>query len=76
MEKNIKDNPFNKLTKREKQVLGLILKGSSVKEICRVLNLKSNTISTYKKYIYLKTNTANIIELFQLANETKIINNE
>lgn len=59
---------LNKLTKREKEVLEMMLKGALVKDICKKLNLKSNTISTFKKKIFYKTGTSNIIELFQLAN--------
>ncbi len=63
--------PFSYLSKREKQVLSLMLQGALVKDICKVMNLKSNTISTFKKKIFTKTGTTNIIELFQLANESK-----
>ena len=59
---------FETLSKRERQVLDLMLKGSLVKDICKELGLKSNTVSTYKKNIFLKTKTSNIIELFQIAN--------
>jgi len=59
---------FETLSKRERQVLDLMLKGSLVKDICKELGLKSNTVSTYKKNIFLKTKTNNIIELFQIAN--------
>lgn len=64
------NNPdrLNSLTKREKEILDMLLKGALVKEICQELNLKSNTISTFKKKIFHKTGTSNIIELFQLAN--------
>jgi len=47
----------------------MLLKGAMVKDICKSLDLKSNTISTFKKNIFTKTGTSNIIELFQLANQ-------
>ena len=69
MEQILTNMPFNALSKREKQVLELMLKGALVKDICKSLDLKSNTISTFKKNIFIKTGTTNVIELFQLANE-------
>jgi len=64
-----KKEPFSKLSKREMQVLDYMLKGALVKDICKSLDLKSNTISTFKKNIFIKTGTTNVIELFQLATE-------
>ncbi len=66
-------NPFNFLSKREKEVLDLMLKGAQVKDISASLELKSNTISTFKKNILAKTGVKNNIELFKLAQENKIV---
>ena len=66
-------NPFTILTKREREVLILILQGAQVKEISASLELKSNTISTFKKSILSKTGVSNNIELFKLAQEHKIV---
>jgi DNA-binding NarL/FixJ family response regulator len=66
-------NPFNILSKREREVLNLILQGAQVKDISASLELKSNTISTFKKNILSKTGVNNNIELFKLALEHKII---
>ena len=66
-------SPFNILTKREREVLILMLQGAQVKEISASLELKSNTISTFKKSILSKTGVSNNIELFKLAQEHKII---
>lgn len=73
MENLIITNPFTILTKREREVLILILQGAQVKEISASLELKSNTISTFKKSILSKTGVSNNIELFKLAQEHKII---
>jgi DNA-binding NarL/FixJ family response regulator len=70
MESLINGNTFYSLTKREKQVLGMLLKGAMVKDICKALDVKSNTVSTFKKSIFDKTGTSNVIELFQLANQS------
>ena len=66
-------NPFEVLSKREKEVLTLMLQGVQVKDISATLSLKSNTISTFKKNILSKTGVNNNIELFKLAQEHKII---
>ena len=66
-------SPFAILTKREREVLILMLQGAQVKEISASLELKSNTISTFKKSILSKTGLSNNIELFKLAQEHKIV---
>jgi DNA-binding NarL/FixJ family response regulator len=66
-------NPFNVLSKRDREVLGLMLQGAPVKDISASLELKSNTISTFKKNILSKTGVRNNIELFKLAQEYKIV---
>jgi two-component system uhpT operon response regulator UhpA len=66
-------NPFSILSKREREVLDLILQGTQVKDISASMELKSNTISTFKKNILSKVGVSNNIELFKLAQEHKII---
>ena len=66
-------NPFSILSKREREVLDLILQGVQVKDISASMELKSNTISTFKKNILSKVGVSNNIELFKLAQEYKII---
>ncbi|MFM1776201.1 MAG: hypothetical protein RJA53_1811 [Bacteroidota bacterium] len=73
MENIIIANPFKVLSKREREVLDLILKGAQIKDISAQLELKSNTISTFKKSILAKTGVSNNIELFKLAQEHKIV---
>ena len=73
MENTTITNPFEVLSKREKEVLDLMLQGAQVKDISASLELKSNTISTFKKNILSKLGVNNNIELFKLALEHKII---
>lgn len=73
METLISTNPFNILSKREREVLNLILQGAQVKDISASMELKSNTISTFKKNILSKVGVSNNIELFKLALEHKLI---
>jgi DNA-binding NarL/FixJ family response regulator len=55
-----------KLSNREIQVCNLLIIGSSTTDIAKILNLKCNTVSTIKKSIFKKTNTFNLIELYEL----------
>ena len=73
MENITLSNPFKVLSKREREVLDLILKGTQIKDISAQLELKSNTISTFKKSILAKTGVRNNIELFKLAQEHKLV---
>jgi two-component system uhpT operon response regulator UhpA len=73
MENITLSNPFKVLSKREREVLDLILKGTQIKDISAQLELKSNTISTFKKSILAKTGVSNNIELFKLAQEYKLV---
>ncbi len=61
------ENPFSGFTPRELEVMHYILKGIPTIEIASTLNLKSNTISTVKNRIFVKTRTTNVIELKELA---------
>lgn len=58
-----------KLSSREHDVCNLLIVGNSTTEIAKVLNLKCNTVSTIKKSIFNKTNTKNLIELYELYKE-------
>lgn len=60
------------LSERELEVASLFVKGVSTSEICNQLNLAMTTVSTYKRRIYLKTETDNVIDLASLF-KAKII---
>ena len=60
-------NKFITLSKREKEIMELLLNGENNKSISKALSLKSNTVSTYKKLIFYKMGVNNIIELFKYA---------
>ena len=55
-----------KLSTREMEVCNLLLAGNSTNKIAEVLNIKCNTVSTFKKLIFKKTNTNNLIELYEV----------
>lgn len=51
------------LSEREQEVMHLLLKGKWVKEIALDLNLRANTISTFKARIFQKMGVTSVIEL-------------
>lgn len=55
------------LSTREKEILSLVKKGFSTKEISEKLSLKINTINTYRKNLMNKLNAKNSAELVQIA---------
>ena len=63
----IPENPFSMLTARELEILHYILKGMGSNQIGDILNIRYNTVSTARTHIYVKSQTHNIRELFELA---------
>lgn len=64
-----------KITKREKEVVGLLAKGRSVPFIRDELVISQNTVNTHIKHIYAKTDTAGKQELLDLM-ETYLSSNK
>jgi two-component system invasion response regulator UvrY len=56
-------NPMDRLTRREKEVLDLLMQGKWVKEVANELNLKFSTVSTQKSKIFQKMNVDNMVDL-------------
>lgn len=65
--KPLEKTAFDKLTPRETEVLHYLLMGMGSAEIGHILNMKQNTISTFKRRILEKSNTKNVFELKELA---------
>jgi len=53
----------NGLSDREKEVMDMLIKGHWVKEIALTLNIRANTVSTYKARIFEKLGVSSVIEL-------------
>lgn len=53
----------NGLSDREKEVMYMLIKGKWVKEIALDLNLRANTVSTFKARIFQKMGVSSVIEL-------------
>ncbi len=60
--------PKNKsqLSRKEETVAQMLIEGKSTTEIANFLNVRSNTISTYKRRIFDKTEATNILELAKI----------
>ena len=58
-----------KLTKREFEVALLIIEGDTTSTIAQKLEIKSNTVSTLKKMIFLKLGINSEIALFKAFRE-------
>jgi DNA-binding NarL/FixJ family response regulator len=56
-------NPIVTLSPRERRVMQLMTEGKWTKEIAAIMNLKENTISTYKRRIFDKMEVKDPIEL-------------
>ena len=67
MEKST-DNPFEKLSDRELEIVRYFLLGYSVNDIKKTLNIHSSTIGTYKMRLFEKLKVKNAFELSELAN--------
>jgi DNA-binding NarL/FixJ family response regulator len=58
---------FSSLSDRESEVAYLILEGIKTNDIASKLNVKSNTVSTLKKNIFLKVGVESSIQLYKMA---------
>jgi two-component system, NarL family, invasion response regulator UvrY len=61
------ESPFSKLSRREYEVVNLILQGKSIKEMSELLILSDKTVNTYRYRLYDKLNIKNDVELTRLA---------
>ena len=59
-------NNMNKLSPREKEVALYIAKGISTNDIAKKLGIKSNTVSTFRKKIFVKLSISSNVEIFKL----------
>lgn len=70
------ENPFNKLSPREFEIVQHLIRGESVAEISATLKIHTSTIGTHKARIFEKLNCHNIIELSHLAKFHDIMLND
>lgn len=63
------NNTVEKLSKRELQIFKLLAEGHGNIEISNSLDLKTSTISTYKKKIFEKLQVKNVVDLVRIYDE-------
>lgn len=63
---SLQPSPVEKLSAREYQIFSLMTRGEGNLEISNILNIQMPTISTYKKRIYTKLGTTNIVDLIRM----------
>ncbi|MFN3840046.1 MAG: response regulator [Cyclobacteriaceae bacterium] len=68
-----KETTDDMLSERERQVLQLILKEKTNKQIAEILFLSERTVETYRKNLFRKANTNNIVGLLKYAFTHKLI---
>lgn len=71
------DNPIInkfKISKQEKEVIKLIIKGLTSKEIAEVLFLSKTTVDTHRKNIHKKLEISNSSSLIKFAHENNLFN--
>jgi two-component system invasion response regulator UvrY len=61
------ENPFNKLSPREFEIVSLLLGGQTVSDISQSLNIQTSTVGTHKARLFEKLSVTNILELKELA---------
>jgi two-component system invasion response regulator UvrY len=67
------ENPFDRLSTREFEIVQHLIRGESVPEISQKLTLHSSTVGTHKARIFEKLKCTNIIDLNSLAKVYNII---
>ncbi len=67
------DNPFDKLSQREMQVMMMSMQGMKGQKISEQLNLSPKTISTYRYRLFDKLRVSNDVELTRLAMQYGLI---
>jgi two-component system invasion response regulator UvrY len=67
------DNPFEKLSPREFEIIQHIVRGESVGQISKKLNLHTSTIGTHKARIFEKLKCNNIIDINNLAKTYNVL---
>jgi len=63
------DNPFDKLSHREFEIVSLLLRGKAVGKISGMLTINTNTVTTHKTRMFKKLGINNLVELIELARQ-------
>lgn len=69
-----KENEDLKLSIRELEIIKLMTKGMTNKQIAKDLFISEKTVETHRKNIFRKTDTHNVVSLLDLVNRLGILN--
>ena len=67
MYRNERRTPFQELTKREKEILQLVVQGLTSKQMAEKLNLSQRTIDHHRSNLLRKFNRKNSVDLVNYA---------
>lgn len=71
--KSVSDD-LHTLSAREFELASMLVLGNTNKDISKKLKIATSTVSTYKKRIFLKTNTENVLQLAEIfKRDTEIV---
>ncbi len=70
---NYSESPHNRLSNREFEIMCLIARGKSIKEIATSKSISANTVNTYRARILSKMNFSNNMELAYYVIQNKLI---
>src|SRR6478735_3015923 len=60
------ENPFDKLSKREMEIVNQLDNGKTLKDISKILKIEYSTVNTYKRRIFEKLNVNSVLTLSRL----------
>jgi two-component system invasion response regulator UvrY len=60
------ENPFDKLSQREMEIVTQLDNGKTLKDIGKILKIEYSTVNTYKRRIFEKLNVDNVLTLSRL----------
>jgi two-component system invasion response regulator UvrY len=66
--RNATQNPFNRLSQREIEIVKQLEKGKSLNEISQILKIQYSTVNTYKRRIFEKLNVKDVLTLAKMVN--------
>jgi DNA-binding NarL/FixJ family response regulator len=67
MYRNEKKSPFQELTRREKEILQLVVKGLTSKQMAEHLRLSQRTVDHHRSNLLRKFNRKNSVEMVNYA---------
>lgn len=67
------NDPYESLTKREREILYLVAKGLKNREIAAILDISTRTAESHRAHIMRKLNLRNPVDLIHFALQKKIV---